>query len=321
MAKAEKPQKSKHYQKEIIMKNLTLIAAILISCFTACKKDGVQNNQKLSLSEFNDKFSVPTQNFNGVAGTAFSITGAKGIKIDFPANAFLDASGNPVTGNIKLALKEVLSKRDILLSGKMTESNGQILISGGEVQILALQNGQLLKLNPASPTTVKVPTTLSTQPMDLFVFAPTTVSDSTWITNDKFRVTTSPSYYEFSLPNFGWINCDYFYSNPNPKTTLTASPVYTGVTPSIKEQKAYLVFDNINSVIGLPFVLAINKHRSYLSSMPIGLSGKLIIISVGMDDTIYFGYTNFTVSNDLHINVAVAAADQATIDAFLSTIN
>lgn len=303
------------------MKNLILIAAICIACLTACKKDGVQNSQKLNLSDFNAKFSVPTQSFNGVAGTAFGITGAKGIKIDFPANAFLDASGNPVTGNVKLTLKEVLSKRDILLSGKTTESNGQILISGGEVQILALQNGQLLKLNPASNVAVKVPTTLSTQPMDLFVFGGTTVSDSTWITNDKFRVTTSPSYYEFSLPNFGWINCDYFYSNPNPKTTITASPVYAGVTPSIKEQKAYLVFDNINSVIGLPFVLAINKHRSYLNSMPIGLSGKLIIISVGMDDTIYFGHSSFTVSNDLHVNVAVAAADQATIDAFLSTIN
>ena len=303
------------------MKNLTLIAAILISCLVACKKDGVQNTSKLDLSTFNAKFSVPTQSFNGVAGTAFSITGAKGIQLDFPTNAFLDASGNAVTGSIKLTLKEVLSKRDILLSGKMTSASGQVLVSGGEFQILAFQNGQALKLNPAADVKAKVPTTLSSEPMDLFEFKGTTVSDSTWMFNQKARITTTPTYYQFSLPGFGWLNCDYFYSSPSPKTTITASPVYAGASPSIKEQRAYLLFDNINSVIGLPFEASINKHQSYLNSIPLGMTGKLVIISVGMDDTIYFGYSSFTVTNGLHINVAVAAANQATIDAFLSTVN
>jgi len=303
------------------MKNLTLSAIIAISFFSACKKDGVVSTDKLSATEFNQKFSVPTQSFNGLAGTAFSITGTKGIKIDFPANAFLDASGNPVTGNIKLALKEVLSKRDILLSGKMTESNGQILISGGEFQILALQNGALLKLNPAANVVTKVPTTLSTAPMDLFEFKPTTVaSDSTWALNQKARANTEPSYYQFSLPSFGWINCDYFYSNPNPKTTITASPTYAATVPSIKSQRAYLIFDNINSVINLPYQVALNKHQSYLNSMPIGLSGKLIIISVAMDDSIYFGATNFTVISDLHLNVPMAVGNQITIDNYLNSL-
>jgi hypothetical protein len=74
-------------------------------------------------------------------------------------------------------------------------------------------------------------------------------------------------------------------------------------------------------VIGLPFVLAINKHQSYLNSMPIGLTGKLVIISVGMDNVIYFGHTNFTVSADMHINVPLATANQQTIDDYLNTIN
>lgn len=302
------------------MKNLTLIALIAISFITACKKDGVVGSNKLSVTEFNQKFSVSAQSFNGVASTAFSITGVKGIKIDFPVNAFLDASGNPVTGNIKLSLKEVLSKRDILLSGKMTESNGQILISGGEFQILAFQNGALLKLNPAANVVTKVPTTLSSDPMDLFEFKQTVGTDSTWMLNQKARVTTEPSYYQFSLPNFGWVNCDYFYSNPNPKTTITASPTYAATVPSIKDQRAYLIFDNINSVIGLPFQVALNKHQSYLNSMPIGLNGKLVIISVGMDDTIYFGVKNFTVSSNLHIDVAMEVGDQTTIDNYLNSL-
>ncbi len=302
------------------MKNLTFIALVIFS-LTSCKKDFNSNSpQGLSLAEFNSKFSIPTQSFYGIAGTAFTITGAKGIKIDFPANAFLDVSGNPVSGNVKLSLKEVLSKRDILLSGKFTESNGQLLVSGGEFQILALQNGQLLKLNPAATVNINVPTTLSTAPMDLFEFKQTVASDSTWMLNQKARVFTTPAYYQFSLPSFGWVNCDYFYSNPNPKTTITAGPIYAGAAPSIKEQRAYLIFDNINNVIGLPFVMAVNKHQSYLNSMPIGMTGKLVVISVDMNDKIYFGATSFTVSADLNLNIPVSLATQSTIDNYLNSL-
>jgi len=302
--------------------NLSLIALIAIVFSTACKKDRNIDSSagKLSVTEFNQKYSIPTQNFTGVAGTAFSITGAKGIKVDFPANAFLDANGNPVTGNVKVTLKEVMSKKDILLSGKMTESNKQILISGGELQILAFQGTQALKLNLASDVIVKVPTTLSTAPMDLFTFGGTTVSDSTWMFNQKARITTTPSYYQFSLPGFGWLNCDYFFSNPDPKTTITASPAYAGASPSIKEQRAYLLFDNINSVITLPFEVSVNKHQSYLNSIPLGMTGKLVIISVDMNDKIYFGNVSFTVTSGLHLNVPVVLADQSTIDAFLATL-
>jgi hypothetical protein len=82
-----------------------------------------------------------------------------------------------------------------------------------------------------------------------------------------------------------------------------------------------MIFDNINSVVGLPFVVAVNKHQSYLNSMPIGLSGKLVIIAVGMDDTIYFGHTAFTISANLDLNVNVTPATQNDIDAYLATIN
>lgn len=85
------------------MRNLTLIA---ISIFTRCKKDNVTNTNKLSLTEFIQKFSVVALSFNGVAGMAFNVAGVKVIKIDFPSNKFFLASGNPVTGNIKLSLEK-----------------------------------------------------------------------------------------------------------------------------------------------------------------------------------------------------------------------
>ena len=303
------------------MKNLTLITLVLVSILFGCKKDKANNDTTLTLAEFNNKFTVPTQKFNGTGGAAFSITGAKGMKFDFPANDFIDNNGNPVAGNVVVSLKEVLSKKDIVLSGKVTESNGQLLITGGEFQILASQNGQALRLNPAVTVNVKVPTTLNTDAMNLFVWAPAGVSDSTWILDQKARVVSSPDFYQFNLPSFGWVNCDYFYTNPNPKTTITATPVYAGAVPSIKDQRAYMVFDDLKTVAGLPFVLSINKHRSYENSMPIGLKGKLIILSTDVNNVIYFGHTNFTVSANLNLDVAVAPANAAQIDAVLNTLN
>jgi len=302
------------------MKNLTLILVFLIGSLSACKKDKTETKQVLSLAEFNAKFSVPVQKFNGTANAAFTVTGTKGIKIEFPANAFLDASGNAVTGSVGVTLKEILSKRDILLSGKMTESNKQLLVSGGEFQILAFQNGQQLKLNPAAVVNVSVPTKLSSEPMDLFMFTGTTVSDSTWMLNQKARVLSTPAYYQFSLPGFGWVNCDYFYNNPNPKTTITASPVYSGTVPNIKDQRAYLIFDNINNVVGLPFEVSINKHQSYLNSMPIGLTGKIVILSVDVNDVIYFGNASFTITSGLNLNIPMAIGDQTTIDNYLNAL-
>jgi hypothetical protein len=55
--------------------------------------------------------------------------------------------------------------------------------------------------------------------------------------------------------------------------------------------------------------------------MPIGLTGQMVIISVDVNDKIYFGHTSFTISSGLHVNVPVSLATQHDIDSYLNTIN
>src|SRR5690348_5794003 len=101
-------------------KLLTLgFVAAAFATLTACKK----NNDKPVFANADDFWAdhkIEAQTFSGNAGTGFSITGAKGTKIKFPANAFVDGSGNPVSGTVTFSLKEVLSKKDVLLSGVFT---------------------------------------------------------------------------------------------------------------------------------------------------------------------------------------------------------
>jgi hypothetical protein len=50
------------------------------------------------------------------------------------------------------------------------------------------------------------------------------------------------------------------------------------------------------------------------------MTGKLVIISVDMNDKIYFGATSFTVSADLNLNIPVSLATQSTIDNYLNNL-
>src|SRR5436190_14629069 len=100
----------------------TLLAAVI--AFSSCKKNNDTTPNYAKADDFFASHGAATQTFTGDAGTGFSITGNKGTKITFPAGAFTDGNGIPVTGTVTITLKEVLAKKDILLNGPMTEANG-----------------------------------------------------------------------------------------------------------------------------------------------------------------------------------------------------
>ena len=154
-------------------KLLTLaFIATAIATLTACKK----NNDKPVFAKADDFWAshkIEAQTFTGNAATGFSIIGEKGTKINFPANAFVDGGGNVVSGTVTVSLKEVLSKKDVLLSGVWTEANGQLLESGGELLVKARKDGNDLNINPAlnpdSGIVVEVPKVMNDQDMGLFI--------------------------------------------------------------------------------------------------------------------------------------------------------
>src|SRR5687768_10951684 len=103
------------------LSTLVFVAATILS-LSACKK----NKDIPAFAKADDFWAshkIETQTFTGNATTGFSITGAKGTKITFPANSMVDGNGDLVTGNVTITLKEVLSKKDVVLSGVWTESN------------------------------------------------------------------------------------------------------------------------------------------------------------------------------------------------------
>jgi hypothetical protein len=316
------------------MKATLLSAAILTTALvsiTACKKDKSTPNYAKA-DDFMASHAIKEQSFTGNAGTGFTLTGEKGTKVTFAPNAFIDGNGNTVSGNVTVTLKEVLSKKDVLFSGVLTESNGQLLESGGEVLVKAQKDGAALRVNPAlqnDGARVEIPKVMNNKDMGLFVQDKRQQggasgnnqqqSPYTWTPAPYYPFGNGPNSYTFSLPSFTWVNCDRFYSDPNPKTTITALPAFQD-NNQVTDLQVMLVFKNISTVITLPFDFTVQKFQSYQNSLPIGLQADLIILGKDSDGFIQFGTQSITIGAGMHIDAPVHKATQAEVDAFLATI-
>lgn len=308
-----------------------MVMVILIIMSTACKKDkgAAPADEFIKAADFWAAHKVKEQTFTGNAETGFVITGEKGTKITFPANAFKDLAGAVVSGTVTITLTEILSKRDILLSGPMTESNGQLLISGGELQVLATKDGKVLVPGEAA-IEVEVPQVMGAGDMQLFVqerrkqdqgTADNLLQNpDTWVPAPYAPFGMGPNTYIFTLPGFTWVNCDRFYNDADPKTTITVSPDFQD-TNEVTDLQVMLVFKDITTVITLPYNYALQKFESYQNSLPVGLEAELVIIGKDAEGYIQFGTQYITISADQHIDAAIGRTPAADVEAFLDTVN
>jgi hypothetical protein len=319
------------------MKTNILSAALFVTAMAtlfACKKEENTKPNYVKADEFWSSHAIPVQSFSGNAATGFSIIGAKGTKVIFPANAFVDGNGNIVSGSVTVTLKEVLSKKDVILSGVMTEANGQLLESGGELLVKAKKDGADLMINPAlvdNGVKVEVPKAMNDKDMGLFIQdkrRPDGTTNGgqqqqqnpyTWTPAPYYPFGNGPNSYSFTLPGFNWVNCDRFYNDPNPKTTITTLPVFQD-NNQVTDLQVLLVFKNITTVVTLPYDFQLQKFQSYMNSLPIGLQADLVIIGKDSDGYIQFGTQAITISAGMHINATIHRSTQSEVDTFLASI-
>ena len=85
-----------------------------------------------------------TVTVNATRDTSFY--GNSGTRYIFYGNSFMTTAGAIVTGTIQLQVCEYLKKGDMIFSKMLPMSNGEPLISGGEINVSATQSGQALFL-------------------------------------------------------------------------------------------------------------------------------------------------------------------------------
>lgn len=291
-----------------------LLGTILLS---SCKKDTLDNPQTesfSSLKDFFDRNGEEVQRFV-IDPTQYNVvTGKKNCKLYINANSLVDANNNPPAGNVTVELREILSYKDMLLSDAPTTSYGQILGSGGEMYI-RFSSGTANYM-PESDSAVIASIPFTEDPADTMGVFFGTDSDTAavnWVPDTTNYVTVIPAYYTIPLDptywlfnnGFAWINCDYFWENPNPRTNVTIDVSPNGENGEEVEIRGYMIFKNINSVSNCGN-LSSNQYLLTGFWIPTGVPATVIVIGVGtFTGKAYFGKVDVTVTTDLITNVSL----------------
>ncbi len=323
------------------MKKTTLCIlglALSVSFFTGCEKEKKQDaitpvvtNTSLTVKEFIENNSAKKQPFTiNVTNVNDTIVGSLGTKVIFPSNAFVTQGGQAVTGEITIQLIEIFDKAAMLLSDRPTTSDGQLLVSGGEIFIGATANGQELKLVGNRAILVELQAVNVDKDMTLFTGAlkddqfnwtavpdvvaspkPFSFNDSTWYMQDIVRPTFyyNPSSYIFTSTKLGWLNCDAVYYSPTP---TTISIVCRGVVDD-NNTRAYLVYKNINSVANV-WEYAAGTFTS--AHVPIGEVVTVIVFSL-KDGKQYVDAKEVTITSNMHISMNLVEASESEIIALI----
>jgi len=314
-----------------VMLSLIVMSTIAI---VGCKKNEVvpppTSTSNLS-SLFSDNENDAKQSFSIDASIWNSFTGQNGVKITVPPNSFVNSNGTTVTGAINLELIEVLKVSDMVWLNKTTTSNGELLVSGGQIKLTATQNSSQIFLVPGVAVQVKIPTANANNQMALFTGNQTSTGDVNWITTvgdttqqDSIIIVSenignagSQDYYSFDFDNdsLGWINCDYFYGSTGATTNVIAQldTIY-----NYTNTQCYMVFPSINSVASLfPNYSTNNGTFTNSYSIPVGLAVTFVCISE-IDGVYYSAFVNSTLVSNHNESISMT---QTTLSAIQSEIN
>lgn len=148
------------FKSKVIKWSIGIVIAVVVSttAYVVMSKNSEQsNNIHFELNEENTKNwseadrQTKSQFYqvNGSRDTILETEG--GIILQIPAGAFLNATGDDVTNDYEIEIKEATTPLEIMRAGLTTISNGKLLETGGMFYINARQNGKNLII-PANKT-------------------------------------------------------------------------------------------------------------------------------------------------------------------------
>ncbi len=301
---------------------LTLVAGLL-----GCSKDDASlgnSSQIFTLKKLFENLATPPQVFMVAAGQNQTITGSSGTRITFNPQSFKNASGGIISsGTIKIELVEMYKPSEMIANRVNTITPTKLLTSGGSVHIKATQgNNEVLANN--YKIEFKQPA-YSGNPMALFKGAAVSAEDPTIIwsndTSGTVRSTVKDTasenlfFYAFdTCTSFNWINCDYFYDNPGPKTDV--SVVATDSTFNKNNTQVFVVFPAINSVASMyTFSTATHTFSLGLPGYFIPVNSQIHIVIISAKNNSYYMEVqkNLTVTSGMTVNYTPALTTQAGV--------
>jgi hypothetical protein len=223
----------------------------------------LQNDLKIKLAA--DSFEVN----NTAADRNIS-----GMQLLFTPNCCTNSTGQAVTGKVNVEALLIKDKGDMVLMNKPTSSNGQLLVSGGEIFISLNQNGQQLQLAPNARVYLRYADAVPNPQMKLFYGDETNPQQFNWVPGfDSIRA--GNQFYDIVSSKLRWINCDYFYDTTG--TVRSTVSAYLPFNYTNANTETFLVFKNIRSVLGMYGDVA--EKRFISAKVPNNLAATVVAIS------------------------------------------
>ena len=309
-------------------KKINFTVTIFLSLFiiVGCYKEDLQtistSKKQSTLTGLLKNIAPPMQSFSVSSGQTKTIVGEKGTKVTFYSNSFKKKDGTILSsGQINIVLQEMLTGPEMILAGKTTTSNGRLLVSGGQIFIKAYLGNEELLINKSARPIVEIPTN-SNDNMKLFIgnikANDSIIGDSTndWtlvdtIAVDRRQDSFGKSVFIFPLDSLTFINCDYFYNDPNPKTDVKFTLPNSFVDSNTQ---IMIYFPSINSVArAYKFVYSGNYFildGGY--QVPAGLQAKVIAVAKKGNE-FYFEVKSINIVADINVNMNPTVSSEAAI--------
>lgn len=293
---------------------VSLLIASLV--FPACLPESIYLDELKefdSIDELFDLLDEPSQNFSVKAQDGAILTADQGTILDIPADAFVDASGDLVKGEVSVLLTEYYKKSEMMFGGLQTMSDGQLLYSAGSFYLEFRVGQEQVFSNPSAPIAAFLP--LDENDRDLWnrmqwfegEMNPAnemeainwTVDSSTSIVVIQDSALQNGQFlraYQAFGDVSGWRNCDVFSDIP--------AELKVDIVVEIlgEEEEAhsivYLFFTGRRALIQLD----LQSDGSYVvggEAIPIGEEGSLVAVSVGKEeDDLRYGIADIKIERD-----------------------
>ena len=217
-------------------RNLALIAIATLSLFACKKKSNTTTTTttdtppsaaayaKLMDDGYNSLLQTATFD---ASNTAYTYTSPKGTTVTIDGTC-LRKNGVAVTGQVTLEFYEAYERKDMIVANKPTmgkTSGGtyELLESGGQYYVGVKQNGTAL--TTTCNVMISTPASNSGGIKTGMSGFDGVMTDNglTWEPATKWEVIpdSRKGKYNLNVPGFGWYNCDRFYNDTRPKTSLT----------------------------------------------------------------------------------------------------
>ena len=316
--------------------SIVTVAVLAFASLFSCSKKDKNATTTTSYSSSQDVFNalnLKPKTISLDATTGGSFYGNSGTRYIFSANSFITESGANVTGTVQIQACEYLLKGDMLFSKMLPISNNDPLLSAGEINVSASQNGQIVYIKPGNSFIANIPQTgaLATatrffggrQPLD------TTIARTNWIPIQLDSTGHARNFIEIFPSNdtlsivsdsMRLCNADAFMTSPNYQTfTVTISIAGTTLTTSSPVFLGYAFYDNYKAV------WPIGRIGSYASGVfteqhvP-NIPVHFVVFGV-LDGKFYGGTTgSITPATGMNYTVTLEEQDATAFKARLNTL-